>query len=143
MAEPPPGPSAVPAGAGRRGFGALLAPALAVVFYVAGFAALIVLVTSLAGEISRDRIWKVVVFWFVYTLPALPAPALAARATGLVLGAAARTASYWPLLVLLAVFTLLISIWGVLSGGALGVLAAALQLGTAWFAWRLLRRATA
>lgn len=144
MAEPasPPAPASAAASA-RRGVALLLAPAFAALLYVAGFAALVVIVSSLAGEISRDRIWKVVVFWFVYTLPALPAPALAALATGLVLGAEARRSAYWPLFFLLAVFTLLIAIWGVLSGGALGLVAALLQLGTAWLAWRWLRRATA
>ncbi len=125
----------------RTGAALLVGPLLAVVLYLGFLLLLLLAFSALTDAMSRDRIWKTILFWAIYTLPSILAPLIAALLTGVFLGAAARRAAYWPILLLLLAFTAVTVIWGVLSGGFWGVLAGLLQAASTALAWHLLHNA--
>ncbi len=127
----------------RTGLALLLGPLLAVALYIVSYFVLLVGFSAISDDLSRDRVWKVLIFWSIYAVPSIFAPALSALLTGAILGAAARHASYWPILLLLVAFTVLTILWSVLSGGGWGVLAALFQAGSTALGWRWLNRAAA
>ncbi len=120
----------------------LVGPLATVVLYLVLLLLLLLAFSALTDVLSRDHIWKTFLFWAIYTLPSIVAPVLATLVTGLFLGAAARRAAYWPILLLLLAFTAVTVIWGVLSGGFWGVLAGLLQAASTALAWHLLHNAS-
>jgi hypothetical protein len=128
-------------GAGKAGTGALLGPILALAYYAIFWFAMVLALTALLPDLGGSKFWKLATFWLAYAVPAIVVPALAALTVGMILGAAARRASYWTILAVLALFCLLFSAWGILSGGGWGLIAALVFVGSAYLAWRILRRA--
>lgn len=125
----------------RTGLALLLGPILALALYVVLFLALLIGFSAISDELSRDRIWKVLIFWAIFSAPSMLAPAGAALLTGAILGARARRASFWPILLLLLAFTAITILWSLLSGGGWGVLAALFQAGSTALGWRWLNAA--
>jgi hypothetical protein len=125
----------------KAGLGALLGPVLALAYYAVGWFAMVFALTALLPDLGGSKFWKLVTFWLAYAVPAIFVPALAALTVGIFLGAAARRAGYWTILAVLVLFCLLFGVWGILSGGAWGAIAALVFVGSAYLAWRLLRRA--
>lgn len=128
-------------GTSKAGLGALLGPVLALAYYALGWFVMVLALTTLLPDLGGSKLWKLVTFWLAYAVPAIVVPALAALTVGMFLGAAARRASYWTILAVLVLFCLLFSVWGILSGGGWGLIAALVFVGSAYLAWRILRRA--
>ena len=129
------------ANTGKAGLGALLGPVLALAYYAIGWFVMVLVLTAFLPDLGGSKLWKLVTFWLAYALPAIVVPAFAAVTVGLFMGREARRSSYWTILAVLVLFCLLFSVWGVLSGGGWGLVAAAVFVGSAYLAWRLLRRA--
>jgi hypothetical protein len=130
-----------PAGRAVAASAILLGPLLALAIYVVLAVLLLIVFTLLPGDLTRDRIVSVIVFFTVYTLPSIAAPFAGSLLTGMFLGGAARRAAYWPILLLLIAFTAMFVLWSALSGGT-GFVVGLLQLASSALAWHLLNQST-
>jgi hypothetical protein len=124
--------------AGRNGLALLVLLAGAVVVYLVLMAVLTALLEGAVETLSRDRIWKLLVYWAIFIAPAVPALGGAAALTGLVVGRFDRRFVVAVTTGLMAGGTAMLCVY-LAAGGAPGITLAILSLARAVLAWAALR----
>jgi hypothetical protein len=118
----------------------ILAPAAAVLLYVACVTLLLVIFSRALGGLSSNDFAGAALLWAIYLLPAIVAPAAGALVNALFLGEAGRRAAFWPNLAIILVFTAIAVAWLVIAGGTWNYVLAFVQLASGGAAWFLLHK---
>lgn len=129
-----------PARADRNGLALLVLLAGAAVLYLVAMVVLAALLEGAIDSLSRDRFWKLLVYWAVFIAPAMPALAAAALAADRLVRPYNRAFVYYLTTGLLMIGTVVLCLFLLVGGGGRGMVLALLALATGVAAWLALRR---
>lgn len=124
----------------RNALAVLIFAAAACGFYLALMAILAGLLEGAADSLSRDRLWKIGIYWLIFVAPAVPALWGGAVVTRAAVKPFNRPLLYYLATGLLMIGTVVFCLY-LMVGSRSGVLLALTVLATGVLAWMVLRRA--
>lgn len=124
----------------RNGVAILVFAGAAAVIYLILMLILAALLESVADSISRDRFWKLLIYWAIFIAPAVPALGGAALVTDRLARPYNRAFLYYLATGLMMIGTVVFALFLLVGGGVRGMVLAALALATGLVAWVALRR---